>query len=300
MKTKAKLAILAALCGLLAPACTAVTGGTDAFEEAGEPHRCGTDGTRADADIELLGMNAHSTNLVISDLVRIEGVGPARVRRLVARAVYDPLVEADLSVVIPCSVVPGNHEVDLWADLLANRMYDRSPADHQWRLMLQANGQLSYRHDVDFEDIADQAPMPRAALPFRPVFENMESFEGFRMRIEVRRVTDTRSDEVVLVYDMAEISQDRLTEMVDNPPFFFEGLIELRQRYEVAIWIDTNDDGLYERPSSSIGNRDYATVIADGLGEPPDLMMGVRGGLLVNVDGLSLPAAEDVEFPLVP
>ena len=41
-------------------------------------------------------------------------------------------------------------------------------------------------------------------------------------------------------------------------------------------------------------------MIADGLGEPPDLMMGVRGGLLVNFDGLSLPAAEDVEFPLVP
>ncbi len=292
-----RLLSLSALLLIGAPACTAITGGTDNFQRRMMPLVCGASPVRADARLEFLDMNAHQANLFTAEVVRIEGIGPARMRRLVGRVVYDPLADANLEMLLPCSVVPGNHEVDVWADLgpstpempNGNRMYDRSPVDHQWRLMLQGDGTVSYRHDVDFIDVVMDAPMPRGALPVVPILMNMEPFEGLMLHMEVRRVTPERNDEVILVYRRQEVDPTVFRGPIRAP--FFEGLIELRGQYQVAVWIDLNDNGVYDPPGGE--GRDYATLIA-GIGEPPAGMD--PGGLQVVFNGTSPPPATDVRF----
>ncbi|UJR84241.1 hypothetical protein [Sandaracinus amylolyticus] len=279
------------------PGCTAITSGD--FEERAEPLVCGNDlaASRVDMRLDLTDMNAHLDNLTVANLVRIEGAGPARVRRIIARAVLDPLGEANLQIALPCTVLDGNHEVDLVADLNGNRMYDPCPRapegceDHQWRLMLQADGTVSYQHDVDFVDLAQDAPLPRGALPVRAAFGNMSQFAGRRMEVHVRRPLEEGGFETVLVYVLGAVpdTNDMLVRREEN-------LIELRERYEVAIWIDTNGNGIYDPPSSiGVDGRDYATTI-DAVGEPPSAVD--PGGVQVLFDGQSPPPQEDIALEL--
>lgn len=276
------------------PGCTAITSGD--FDEREPALVCGNDlgSSRKDMRLDLTDMNAHLNNLTQVDLVRIEGVGAERVRRTVARAVYDPLGDANLQIALPCTVVDGNHEVDLFADLNANRTYDPCPrapegcADHQWRLMLQADGTVSYQHDVDFVDLEQMPAMPIGALPVRATFANMSDFAGHRMEVHLRRVHEGGVMETVYVYRLGEVPEgdEPITRREEN-------LVELRQRYEVAIWIDTNGNGRYDAPSAlGIEGRDYATTI-DAVGEPPGDLMD-PGGVQVIFDGASPPPTQDI------
>lgn len=285
------------LAGVLAlamggPACTVIT--SDDFDEREPPLVCGNElaSGRKDMRLDLTDMNAHLDDLTQVDLVRIEGVGATRTRRAVARAVYDPLGAANLQIALPCTVIAGNHEVDLYADLNRNGMYDPCPrapegcGDHQWRLMLQADGTVSYQHDVDFVDLAEGAPEPIGALPVRAAFTHMEAFAGRTMEIHLRRVHEGGVMETVFVYRLAAIRDDAFTRRED-------AIVELRQRYQVAIWIDANGNGRYDAPSAlGIEGRDYATTI-EAVGEPPGDEED-PGGVQIIFDGRSLPPAEDV------
>lgn len=275
------------------PGCTAITSGD--FEERDEPLVCGNDldDERVDMRLDLTDMNAHIDNLVVANLVRIEGVGPARTRRTVARAVYDPLGEADLQIALPCTVADGNHEVDLFADLNGNRMLDACPRapeaceDHQWRLMLQADGTVSYQHDVDFVDITTDPALPIGALPLRAAVGNLSGFAGMQLELHLRRVLESGETETVFVYRLGQIppGDAMIVQRQDN-------LVQLRERYEVAIWIDTNGNGVYDAPSDiGVEGRDYATTI-DAVGEPPGAVD--PGGVQVLFDGASPPPEEDI------
>ena len=275
------------------PGCTAITSGE--FEEREEPLICGNDlaSSRVDMRLDLTDMNAHIANLTVANLVRIEGVGPARVRRQVARIVYDPLGEANVQLALPCAVVDGNHEVDLFADLNGNRMLDPCPRapeaceDHQWRLMLQADGTVSYQHDVDFVDITTEPATPIGALPLRASIVNLSAFAGMMLELHLRRVLESGDYETVFVYRLGEIpdTDEMIVQRQDN-------LVQLRDRYEVAVWIDTNGNGVYDAPSAiGIEGRDYATTI-DAVGEPPGAID--PGGVQVLFDGASPPPTEDI------
>jgi hypothetical protein len=270
--------------------CTAITSGD--FEERRPPRICGSDESlpRRDMVVTLTQMSAHVGNLVSVELVRIEGAGPLRMRRLVARSIYAPLGAPDLDIELPCTVLDGNHEVDVFADLNNSMSYDPCPsppdcADHQWRLMLQADGTLSYQHDIDFVNIANDAPIPRGALPVRAMLSNMSRYAGLLAEVRVRHVIADVAEETVFRFRTVIP-----TDVTDAPfPLGTNGLIELRERYEVAIWIDLNGNRAYDPPSSiGLEGRDYATSI-DALGEPTD-------GVLVLFDGADPPPVEDIEL----
>jgi hypothetical protein len=275
------------------PGCTAITSGE--FEERVEPLICGNDlaSSRVDMRLDLTDMNAHIDNLTVANLVRIEGVGPARTRRQVARIVYDPLGDANVQLTLPCAVVDGNHEVDLFADLNGNRMLDVCPRapeaceDHQWRLMLQADGTLSYQHDVDFADITLDPATPIGALPLRATIGNLSRFAGMTLELHLRRMLESGQRETVFVYRLGQIPATDV--MVEQRQ---DNLVQLRERYEVAVWIDTNGNGIYDPPSSlGIEGRDYATSI-DAVGDPPGAID--PGGVRVLFDGASPPPPEDI------
>jgi hypothetical protein len=270
--------------GLLGAGCSVITAG--AFDEREEPLVCGNDlPYPVDLRLELTGMNAHQDHLTVADLVQIRELAGVRTRRLVARTVYDPLGAANLELALPCTVGEGTHEVDLWADFNNDGVLNACPAvpacdDHQWRLAVGSDGTLSYQHDFDFVDLATDAPLPRGVLPITLRFRNMEAFEGMMMEVHVRtRGTDV--PETVLVYRRQSIPFSAGGFEVLQP-----GLAGAGERFDVAIWIDENRNGIYDAPSGQgIEGRDYATEI-EALAE--------LGGVIVNLDGNALPPEFDI------
>lgn len=290
--------LLSALCALpvLAAGCTAITA-SDGFEQRQEPLSCGNDlGTpRVDLRLDLTDMNAHEDNLVVADLVSLSGP----MRRQVGRVIYDPLGAADLQLELPCAVADGNHDVDLIADLSNDRMFqpcervggDLSCADHQWRLRLQADGTLAYQHDTDFTDIVSDPALPRGALPLRAIITNIEGFAGMTMELRVRvQESDGQARETIFVYRRQQIPPITVPLMVE-----VQNLVMRGERFKVAIWIDTNMNGVYDPPSQGRDDRDYATVI-DGLADAPSVAPPDPGGLRVVFDGNSPPPPADVRF----
>lgn len=281
----------AALLGL-APGCTAITGGD--FEDRQAPLECGSDPTSAVVDLrlDLTSFNAHQSNVVIAELARIEGTE----RIQVARAVWDPLGAADVQIVIPCTVQVGaRHEVDLFADLNGNRRYDPCTTnargelecpDHQWRLPVQDDGTVAYQHNLDFANIADGAPTPRGTLPLTLRLDNVDAFAGHLAEARVRLMEGETAQQVVFLYRIAELPDPAISAPVPIPVL---NVVNRGERFKVAIWIDTNDNGIYDPPSGiGVEGRDYATTI-DAVAEPIT-------GADVNFDGASPPPEDDVRF----
>ncbi len=279
--------------------CTLITAGE--FEERAPEFRCGNDpsSARRDLVLSLVGMSAHASNTVIGDLVDV-GQGPLGVRRQAAQFQYFPLGQADVEVVLPCAIEAGKtYEVDLIADFNSNGMVDfctgtRPPldcADHQWRLQVGEDGTLTYRHSTDFTDLTQQARLPRGgmlgptgvsgALPFRIEFDSMEPFMGHRLQVQVRRVEGDVAEQTVLSVHAPSITL---------PQARFESavLVSLNEEFEVFVWIDTNDNGVYDEPSEDVPGRDYSTVL-DALAEP-------RAGAVVTFNGSMPPRAAAVRF----
>ena len=70
--------------------------------------------------------------------------------------IVDPIMNANFTV-YSYAIVPGNsYNIDFFADLNGNRMYDKPPTDHAWRLQLMnvmGDTTLSFTHNTSFTDI---------------------------------------------------------------------------------------------------------------------------------------------------
>jgi hypothetical protein len=157
-------------------------------------------------------------------------------------------------------------------------------ADHQWRLQVGEDGTLTYRHSTDFTDRTQRLRLPRGganALPFVIVFDSMEPFMGHRLQVQVRRVEGDVAEETVLSVHAPSITM---------PQARFESLmlVSLDEEFKVFVWIDTNDNGVYDEPSEDVPGRDYSTVL-DALAEP-------RVGAVVTFNGSMPPPAAAVRF----
>lgn len=288
------LRIVSALTGaaglvMAGPGCTAITSGD--FEAREAPLVCGNDAAsgRVDLRLDLTGMNAHQNGRFVVSLVRTDGV----TNRTVARTVYDPLGAADLQIALPCAVIDADHVVTMWADLNGNGSFDPCPTapegceDHQWRVAVEDDGTASYHHSAEFVDITQDAALPIGALPLRAALENMSEFAGRRAEVHLRRSLGDGTFETVFIYRLGQIPGDNATVMPTQ-----ENVVQRGERYEVAIWIDTNGNGIYDAPSSiGIEGRDYATTI-DAIGEGPSA--SDAGGVQVFFDGMSPPPTEDI------
>ncbi len=277
--------------------CTFITSSRD-FEEREPPLECGNDlgSPIVDMRLDLTDMNAHEDNLVMADLVQ---VGPA-MRRQVGRVIYDPLGSANLQLELPCAVRDGNHDVDLVADLTGDGTFqpcdfirgELSCGDHQWRLRLQADGRLAYQHDTDFTDVIGDRATPRGELPLRALFRNLEQFAGMMMEVRIRLLDDNgESKSTIFIYRRQQIPAMNFAFGMQSQ----DNLVMRGERFKIAIWIDTNRDGIYDPPSEERTDRDYATFI-DGLADAPSIVPPDPGGLRIVFDGNALPPTADVLF----
>jgi hypothetical protein len=284
------IAVVALGLTLAQAGCTLITASDLHFEDRAPPRVCGNapGSLRKDLVVSLFSMEAHRENLTVIDLVRINSMDP--MRRVVARAVYDPLGAPQLDIVLPCTVSGDRHEVDLFADFNNNGVYDPCPdpgngcTDHQWRLPVQPDGTVAYRHNVDFRNISEDPARPMGDLPLIIVWRHTASFEQRLVEVRLRRLETLEARETVFLYRR---QAPMIPAGMEERQTFAQTLVA-GQDYEAVIWIDLNGNGTYDRPSTAVAGRDYATAI-DVLGEPPS-------GAQVVIDGDELLAPLDVEI----
>ncbi len=119
------------------------------IEEGALPEAAPTEGTLT---LDLTGMNPHLTQLFelrVVDQANGMEVGRTRVASIAT---------VDFSVSVPGLAIGGSYDVDFYADLNGNGVYDAPGADHAWRLVLtnvQGDTTLAFAHNTDnFVDIA--------------------------------------------------------------------------------------------------------------------------------------------------
>lgn len=68
----------------------------------------------------------------------------------------NPVTQADFSVNLFSIMPDSSYNVDFWADLSGNKIYDAPPTDHAWRIELmdvRGDTVLNFAHNTDFTDI---------------------------------------------------------------------------------------------------------------------------------------------------
>ena len=102
--------------------------------------------------LDLTGFTPHVGQLFEARLVNIT----AGFKGEVSRARIGMVPMADFSVILPGLVISHDYEIDFYADLNQNGMYNPPPVDHAWRLLLQnAKGDtgLAFPHNTNFINI---------------------------------------------------------------------------------------------------------------------------------------------------
>ena len=275
MRTSSCLVALATLLALAAPGCTLATA-SPGFEERAAPLYCGNTGAIRDLVVQLTSFSAHGTHTVRGDVIHVTPGG----RILVGRFVLDPGQVTDPQIVMPCLLDEGEqYEVDLSADINADGVLSCPPdtvtprpecVDHQWRLEVQGDGDLAYTHDFLFEDISVDAASTGANTAVDVTMLNFGAvgLTGEPLEVHVRRRDAVAGGETVLrtvyLHRLGTIPTPTGDDMFVLPragTFVASTLLaEPGADYQIAFWIDSNGDGVYQPPSLNGMNRDVSWV----------------------------------------
>ena len=158
------------------------------------------------------------------------------------------LMNPDTAVGIP-GIVPGRtYDVDFFADLNKNGVYDAPPTDHAWRLTadnVAGDTQLDFSHNTNFTDIQWPYALTLNLLSMNPHLGQL---------FEVR---------VIDLYDMREIGRVSLDAIV-VPDFkvVIPGL-QTGHTYRVDYYADFNKNGMYDAPPADHAWREQVTATGD-------------------------------------
>ncbi len=139
----------------------------------------------------------------------------------------------DFKIEIPGIQSGKEYDVDFYADLNGNGLYDAPPMDHAWRETFTAGDgpqAIGFSHNTNFVDIDWDYLMTLAATNMNPHLGQL--FE--------LRVVDTGSNAEVGSFSMPSI-------MV---PFFFVRVpgLKVGENYDVDFYADFNGNGTYDAP----------------------------------------------------
>jgi type IX secretion system substrate protein len=139
----------------------------------------------------------------------------------------------DFKVEIPGIQSGKSYDIDFYADLNQNGLYDAPPVDHGWRESFTAtdgNQTISFSHNTNFEDINWVYQMTLAATGMTP---------HLGQKLELR-VVNTDGGSEVGGFSMPSV-------MV---PFFFIRVpgLQVGENYDVDFYADFNENGVYDAP----------------------------------------------------
>ncbi len=203
-----------------------------------------------DLDFHLRSMVPH-----INQLTEISVISGSNV--LAARAILDPLTDADFDLVMRRAVPAGVYRLDFFSDFNNNRSYDAPPTDHAWRLDLPATGvaDLTFVHNTNFTDIS--SPAVTQAGDFTLNFTGMTPHLGQLLELRVIREA---TNETVGMYRLGAITLPAFTITIP-------GIIGVGIDYRVDFWADFNNNKLCDAPPT-----DHAWRLT-GTGGPTGLTM---------------------------
>ncbi|MAT56068.1 MAG: hypothetical protein CMN32_16475 [Saprospirales bacterium] len=176
--------------------------------------------------VNFSGMNPHVGQLLELRVINSStGAEVERHRRMI--------VQPDFAVEIP-GVQPGeNYDVDFYADLSQNGLYDAPPMDHAWQESFTASGgtdEINFSHNASFSDIEWKYLFTLEA-------EDMQPHVGQKFEL---RVVKTGDNEEVGRFSMPSIVV----------PHFFVRVpgLELGDDYNIDFYADFNQNGVYDAP----------------------------------------------------
>ena len=176
--------------------------------------------------LDLTGMTPHLTQLFELRLINVDNgieVGRARV---------DSIPAAEFSVTTRL-LRSRSYNIDFYADLNGNGLYDQPPADHAWRLELQnveGDTTLTFSHNTNFTDISWQYIAGLKLTGMTPHIGQMlegrlvdlaDGMEVIRGRINSIRVSDFKV---------------RLRHLMIGHSYYFD------------FYADFNENGVYDPP----------------------------------------------------
>ncbi|NNE07622.1 MAG: hypothetical protein HKN20_03565 [Gemmatimonadetes bacterium] len=215
----------------------------------------GGDSAPRDLAFEMSAMGPHIGQYVEISIVGDDGGKNARARVLESRIVLDPLPSAGFLVNLPDGVPSGAHDLDFFADLNMNGVYDAPPTDHAWRIALGASGDLAptFEHNTTFTDI--ESPAPAQGGDFTMNVTGVDPHVGQLFEV---RVFDNETDLTVGQYRLASIASADFTLVIP-------GIIRQGTEYTVDYYADLNGNGGYDAPTADHAWRDIATGGPSGL-----------------------------------
>lgn len=182
--------------------------------------------------------------------------------QIVAKAVYNEVVEPDFTIYMPRAVPrqSAGHRFDWWADHTLNGTYDGvvggiNDADHAWRRffiedddtddidLVDGVWQLVFNHNTTFTDIYTDAEgnpiegedgLVSGLLPFKLDFKNAEPY--LDRPIEVR-VIEKGERRLVALHRQGRAKLEYTAEVT--------GVLDSGTDYEVSVYADLNGDFKY-------------------------------------------------------
>lgn len=193
--------------------------------------------------VYLMTLDASNMNPHLGQLFELRVVDAGNGQE-VGRTRFFPLAFADFTVQIPGLRRGRNYNVDFYADLNQNGLYDSPPVDHAWRLTANdviGNVALAFSHNTTFTEIN---------------WVNALTLRLTGMNPHVGQKFETR---VIDLYDMREVGRVSLDAIV-VPDFQVEipGLVP-GHTYWADFYADLNQNGLYDGPPSDHTWREQFT-----------------------------------------
>lgn len=177
--------------------------------------------------VNFTGMNPHVGQLLECRVVEQTS------RQEVGRTRVEFIAQPDFEVVIPGIRFGMNYEVEFYADLSGNFLYDAPPSDHAWRLPVNGvNGdeQLDFTHAANFTDIGWD-------YLFTLNFSNMNPHLGQLFEF---RVVNVASNE-----EVGRVTLDSI--VVPNYVIAVPGILP-GNNYRADFYADHNGNGVYDPP----------------------------------------------------
>ena len=185
------------------------------------------------ADIPLVSLTVNFSNMTphVGQTLFIRVVDKATLKEVVRNT---ETISADFNLILDFALIPGkSYIVDFFADHNGNGKYDIPPADHAWRMEIDAaasNNQLSFSHNTDFTDIKWPSIFDLNLMSMTPHLNQL---------LELALIQADNNDEI----DRVRI------ESISSADFSvrFSGL-EDGKNYKVIFYSDHNGNGIYDAP----------------------------------------------------
>lgn len=204
--------------------------------------------------------------------------------------VVSPIDSADFGVIFDSVEAGMDYNLDFWADLNTNGMYDSPPADHAWRFELpglSADTILNFAHNTDFTDIfaVDTTGTDTTVYQITVNFTGFTDNVGQDLTVYLR-IPDT--DEFADSVTVSPIDSGDFTVVFDS--------VTVNDVYNIDFYTDVNGNGTYDIPPVDhawrieLSNAELDTIIEFSYDTTSFTDIGLTATAIVNIEDLGFSA----------